>query len=1299
MATLVLAAAGTAAGGALGAGALGVAGTVLGRAVGATLGAVVDQRLFGQGAKPVETGRVERFRLMGSEEGAPIPRVYGQMRVSGQMIWSSRFQETVRTSGGGGKGAPSQPTVREYSYSQSFAVALCEGVVSRIGRVWADGELMDLSAVNWRLYPGDETQLPDPLIQAVEGPDVPAYRGTAYVVFEDLPLGPFGNRTPQVSFEVVRRPAAADADAFDAATRVQGVALVPGTGEYSLATEPVGFRRGKGVTDFANVNNTEGRPDLLVSLDQLTTDAPACEAVSLVVSWFGDDLRLGQCQLRPKVEQTGSDAEMPWQVSGLDRSAAERVSYVDGRPGFGGTPADEAVKQAIRKVRSGGRRVMFYPFILMDIRAGNGLTNPWTGTGEQPVVPWRGRITTSRAPGVAGSPDGTPAAASEVAAYFGMADPGDFAPAGETVGYTGPGEWSYRRFILHYAHLCAAAGGVDAFCIGSEMRAMTQVRSGVGQFPAVDQLRVLAAEVAAILPGAKIGYAADWSEYFGYHPTDGSGDVWYHLDPLWSHPAIDFVGIDNYMPLSDWRDGTEHADAARGSVYDLDYLTENVAGGEGYDWYYASDADREAQRRTPITDGAYADPWVFRYKDLANWWGRPHWNRPGGVRDATPTGWAPGLKPIWFTEYGCPSVDKGTNQPNVFVDPASSENAVPYGSNGGRDPVIQARYVQATLRHWEDPAKNPVSPVDGQRMVDLENAYLWAWDARPWPEFPRRLSVWSDGPNYALGHWVNGRLTSVALSDAVADICARSGVDRIDVRDLHGQVPGLLIGSAETARASLQPLMLAYGFDAFEDGGQVVFRNRRAGPAVAVDPAALAVLGDETGRKLTRAATGAAADQVQVSYIDAGMDYRSGAAVARYPGPVSPRLGESTLPIAMDPDEAAAVADRWLSETRVARDSVELTLPRSVAALAPGDVLSLPTAGGDGLFRIDRIEETEVRTVRATRIESQIYERYVPPALPVSRAVTAVAGVPYAEFMDLPLLTGEEVPHAPHIAVAAAPWPGKMAVYTAPEDYGYALNVLVNRGAMMGVTATALAAAAPDRWSGAEVLVDVTGGAPEPRTRAEVLAGANAAAIRAGSGDWEIFQFAGAEPLGDGRYRLWDLLRGQAGTEAIVPPFWPQGADIVFLDGSAVQLDLPLASRGLARNYRVGRAALPPDDPSFVHFEETFEGVGLRPYAPAHLRAETQDDGAIRVSWIRRTRVDGDAWRSTEVPLGEAREAYLLRLSSASAVYREVEVAAPTFVYDLAAQVADGVTGSLTISVAQMSDIFGPGPFRSIVHE
>ena len=115
---------------------------------------------------------------------------------------------------------------------------------------------------------------------------------------------------------------------------VRGVALVPGCGEYALATEQVRFKRGKGDNIVLNVHNDRGVPDIVASLDQLSAELPNAKSVSLVVSWFGDDLRCDRCTLRPAVEQAGEDGQpMPWVVSGKTRGNAPRGQQ-------GGQPAD-----------------------------------------------------------------------------------------------------------------------------------------------------------------------------------------------------------------------------------------------------------------------------------------------------------------------------------------------------------------------------------------------------------------------------------------------------------------------------------------------------------------------------------------------------------------------------------------------------------------------------------------------------------------------------------------------------------------------------------------------------------------------------------------------------------------------------------------------------------------------------------------------------------------------------------------------------------------------------------------------
>ncbi len=1299
MATIVLSAVGASIGAGFGGSVLGLSGAVIGRAIGATVGRTIDQRLMGSGSRAVETGKVDRFRLTGASEGAPIGKVWGRMRIAGQVIWASRFLDQTTTSGGGGKGAPSQPKVTEHQYSVSLAVALCEGVIGTVGRVWADGSEISPNDVTMRVYSGAEDQLPDPKIEAVEGSgQAPAFRGLAYVVFEDLPLAPYGNRVPQFSFEVFR-PAQGEGveDVPDLSSAVQGVALIPGTGEYSLATTPVHYSHGLGRNLTANVHAPGNRTDLRVSLNAMRDELPNCGSVSLVVSWFGNDLRCGPCQLRPKVEDSAFDGvEMPWRSGGIGRAQAQEVVKKNGKLVYGGTPADAAVTEAMQALAARGKSVVFYPFILMEQLANNGLADPWSDATDQPILPWRGRISLTVAPGRPGSADGTAGADAEIAAFFGAAEPSDFSHASGNVTYSGPAEWSYRRFILHYAHLCALSGGVAAFCIGSEMRGLTQIRGAGGGFPAVAALRHLAADVRSILgPTTKIGYAADWSEYAGYQ--DDGGDFHYHLDPLWADGNIDFIGIDNYMPLSDWRDGVDHADAHWGSIYDLGYLKSNIAGGEGYDWYYASPQEREAQIRTPISDGAFGEDWVWRIKDIRGWWENPHHDRVGGVKGPQ-TDWMPGSKPIWFTEFGCAAIDKGTNQPNRFLDPKSSESGLPYYSNGRRDDLIQMQYLRAMVDFWRDPANNPLSEIYGGSMVDMARAHAWAWDARPFPVFPGFRRLWSDGENYARGHWLNGRVTAQPLANVVAEICVASDAKGVDVSGLNGLVRGYAVAENGTGRNALQPLMLSYGFDAIERDGRLTFRMRDGVPDAQIRSDDLAVMEETDGWIETQRATDAeTVGRVRIGYVEAEGDYETRAVEALHPSGDLQSVSQTEFALALTQSEAQRIAERWLTESRVARDGARLALPPSSSHIGVGDVLAL-NAHANGLYRVDRTERAGAIALEAVRVEPAIYVASdEAEAEFVSRAFLAATPV-FPLFLDLPLMSGKEIPHAPHIAVAATPWPGSVAVFGSDQDAGYELNRLVTRQSVVGLTQTVMKPARGGLWDRSQpVRVNIAGGALSSTEITQLLNGANLAAIGDGTpGNWELFQFANADLVASETYDLSLLLRGQAGTEEAGASGWPVGSYVVVMNGAPVQIDLSANERDLARHYRIGPSRRGYDDPSYTHLAEAFAGNGLRPYSPVHIRTRIASNSDLIVNWIRRTRFGGDSWSGLDVPLGEAYEAYLLRVVKAGAMLREVVVAQPQWTYSAATMAADGAVSDFEIHVAQLSDIFGPGAFTEV---
>ncbi|MEM8843227.1 MAG: glycoside hydrolase/phage tail family protein, partial [Pseudomonadota bacterium] len=751
---------------------------------------------------------------------------------------------------------------------------------------------------------------------------------------------------------------------------------------------------------------------------------------------------------------------------------------------------------------------MMYPFILMDVPAGNGLFNPYDGTAGQAAFPWRGRITASIAPGQAGSPDQTPAITTEVGAFFGTVAATDFTVEAGGVTYAGPAEFTLRRFVLHCAALAAAAGGIDAICIGSEMRGLTTLRSDRTSYPAVDEFRALAAEVDTLLPGAQIGYAADWSEYFGHQPDDGSGDAIFHLDPLWADPVIDFVGIDDYTPLSDWRHETTHLDRQDGaaSVYSLPYLNANIEGGEYYDYFYADELARSVQDRTPITDGAANEPWVFRPKDIRNWWSNPHHNRVAGVRDTNATGWVPGSKPVWLTETGCPAVDLGGNMPNLFYDPKSSESGLPYGSIGARDDEMQRRFLQAKLGYWQDGANNPVSPVYGGPMIPDDRVFVWTWDTRPFPDFPTRESVWSDGPLYDFGHWITGRVSASSLAEVVADICSRRGVAAFDVSGLYGTVDGYVIDQTQSAREAIQPLMQAYGFDAFEAEDRIVFRMRDLRAPTPVDDARAIASDDPVQGPVLRERTSAGeiVDAVRLSYVEAESDYRLGAAEARQGATIADRTSETSLPIALAGARARLIAQRWLAEGMRVAETAELTLPPSQLALEPGDLITIGT--GTTPYRIDTVVDGEARSISAARVERSLY---VPAAVqpdPTETLLPVVPGPIEAIFLDLPVLNAQSEAEAA-FAVTAVPWPGDAAVYKAPQQSGFTLATQTRQPALIGTLADELPPGDPNRWQRVEVEVLLPGAGIASADRLSVLNGANVAALERPDGEWEVVQF------------------------------------------------------------------------------------------------------------------------------------------------------------------------------------------------
>ncbi len=137
----------------------GVSAATIGSFIGSTIGSVVDSWIISSLAltQRIEGARLDTLRITSATEDAVIPRLYGRMRMGGNIVWATDCREETKTTtqGGGEGGGGGKVKTTEYLYYASFAVALCEGPITGIGRIWADGKLLDTAGITWRWYPGD----------------------------------------------------------------------------------------------------------------------------------------------------------------------------------------------------------------------------------------------------------------------------------------------------------------------------------------------------------------------------------------------------------------------------------------------------------------------------------------------------------------------------------------------------------------------------------------------------------------------------------------------------------------------------------------------------------------------------------------------------------------------------------------------------------------------------------------------------------------------------------------------------------------------------------------------------------------------------------------------------------------------------------------------------------------------------------------------------------------------------------------------------------------------------------------
>jgi len=1217
-----------------------------GAILGANLGGMAAGAFFAKTQRiqlPTQEGpRLADLRAQTATYGNMISKVYGTMRIAGNVIWATDIKEvkTEKTStqtggggkGGGGKTTTSQTTVT-YEYFITLAIALCEGPIDEVIRVWADSKVLTedvLSAAQgkYNVHFGDEDQLIDDIMSKyLTAGTISAYRGMAYVVIEDFPLAEYGNRIPNFTFEI-RRTVKFTPSIED---KIKDMILIPGAGEFvygtNIATKQDGAFIGSSFTpsgdkNTINMHNYEGKADAVVAIDQMLNVLPNLEWVAVVVTWFATSTDAGTCNIVPKVEFQGTTQVLPsdWSVAGINRASAQLVLFIDPEtPTYGGTPSDNTVVDICAELKSRGLNVMLYPM-------------PFVDELTPDPKPWRGRI--------------VPSNATDANNWFTKTN-------------------GYNAFITHYANLLV--GKVDAFVVGSELVGMTGYSDVAGNYPAVNQLVTLAATVKAIMGGStQITYAADWSEY---HSTGG----WFNLDPLWASANIDFVGIDSYFPLTD--------DLPQIQI-DEQSITDGWESGEGWDYYYADSVNRTG--KTNYSDAKFA------WKNLEYWWKNTHTNP-----DLSTTGWTAKMKPVWFTEFGFPSVDSCANQPNVFFDPTSSESFFPRGSKGRIDFQAQREALNATLDYLD--TREQISGNTGL----VARRFIWTWDARPFSFWPDLEGVWQDSVLWNTGHWVQGKLGNSTLGAIVAELFQAAGLSAsdYDVTRLTDTVEGFILSSPITVRNALEYLTTSFFFDVVESDGilKCVPRGNESVKSISEDDLIPSKKKDvQDVLEIVRAQELELPQRVNVTYIDRPFNYDPVTQTSQRQVVKAVDQVTMNLPIVMGATQAKKIADVTLYSAWKERTSFALKLPPQYVRIEPTDVITVTVLGVAHEMRVQKtdMEANGVMKISAIAEDISSYDFYT-AAGETAKNLTPPVLVPdtIAQFIDAPPLPTDTLNQGLlRIGVAAdgANWNGA-AIYRSDdggEAGGNTFNVLagLDGAATFGTITTNLPDGSFKSWDLVnEVEVVLTSGSLASVSELAVLNGANAALIGG-----EMVQFQNAVLIGESTYKLTKLLRGRQGTE------WAIGSHVV--GERFVMITPALYTTAIANNligrelfYKtvsVGNSLGNTSETSF-----TYLGNNLKPFSPVHVSGSRDGSANLTINWIRRSRVDGE-WRDgVGIPLGEESEAYEVDILNGSNVVRTIEITSPTAAYSAADQTTDfgSTQSSVDVNIYQMSAVVGRG--------
>lgn len=1153
----------------------GALGGPIGSFVGLMFGKWIDNKVLGLGPADIkqEGPRLENLLVQVSSYSAPIPRLYGTMRLAGNVIWARPIREQKLTDEISGGCFGPDTTIVKYNYYGTFAIGLCQGPIDAILRIWADTKLVyDNSTINhdvvqiprlsYRVYLGDETQTADPTMEHFEGVgNVPGYRGLAYVVFNDLHLAEFGNRIPNMSFEITTNAGSSQPfDEFPELSlasfnqddfRVEAPAGLFAVLHTSGIWTRLNLREG---TIVKTVNNGDvGNPNAgfdYGGTDFIYTSAPGVafdtDAIHKLIARSFSVMNLG--------------ADIP--------QGMKQVTY-GSPPRQIGSQVSTASGVIFALSTSG---LKFYLFT-------DHLAEPYLTY----ILPADGHMIAVRRGEIAyvvcsdgGSPgttyvvrfDGNIPLTFNVTAYILNGERICFdVTTNQIIVFSGSTQSLSFFDADTMAHIVTMSGIVGVYNVSEFRRGVVDGYLWIGGQSLLYKIDVAAHTIAAT-------YTLPFIKSAGGFYDSLMNSYWYGSNAV--SPSGGFVRlflnrlIGNGVPLSDVVTDLCGQLGLVPSEIDVTALTDTVKG-FCIDNRMSGRAAIEALMAAYFFDACESDGKIKFPKRLGS-----------------------SIASIPETELGAHLAD--SSRPQTFIKSRTELWETPR--------IIEIEYLDALLINERVVAFGLNTPPGAPTLGDVY--VVGTSPTGAWVGYGNQLAYWT------AGGWV-------------------------------------FVVPLEGWRIFDEGLLVNYVFD-----GSLWERN------------------------------------------SAASTYRIGLQRASRQTVDSDLVVTVRLPLVMDSQEAARVAEKHLKLAWIARNASEVAVGRKHIKLDPTDIITVTAQGTEHRLRIVQIKNAGgVLQLSCVDDDVAAYSSSaVGITLPDEPGGVDWQGPTEYEMIDCPLLSDST--NTPGVYIAATGvttnWKGA-TMYRSNDGSSWTILIRVVNDGVIGSSTNLLADVAdPNVWdegNSINVFLQDTIDSLISATEAEVLNGANVGIL----GD-EIIQWQNAVAQANGSFTLSRLLRARKGTEYATGTH-SIGDRFAILEASKIHFTpLGVSDKNVERFYL--SVSLGTAFDSGLEQAFTCQIRNMMPLSPVHIEGSRDGSNNLTITWVRRTRIAGDWVDAVDVPLGETVEAYECDIldGPAGAVLRTITGLSTTSAsYTAAQQTADGGTpgNPVTVVVYQISTVVGRG--------